>query len=83
MVLPNALRSKCNQTKKLGQLIEYNMRNDFFEKLQAKCGAETTAQPLSKTSKLSITYNCNLKCYSLFLLYVQVENYQNILTQRC
>ena len=33
-------RSKTNQTKKFGQLIEYNMRNIFLEKSNTKCGRE-------------------------------------------
>ena len=32
-ILPNILRSKGNQTMKLGQLIEYNKRKDFLQKL--------------------------------------------------
>ena len=31
-ILPNILRSKSNQTMKLGQLIEYNIRNIFPKK---------------------------------------------------
>ena len=31
-ILPNISRSKGNQTMKLRQLIEYNMRNIFLEK---------------------------------------------------
>ena len=31
-VLRNASRSKSNQAMKFGQLIEYNMSNNFFEK---------------------------------------------------
>ena len=30
-VLPNISKSKCNQTIKFGQLIEYNMKNIFLE----------------------------------------------------
>ena len=37
-ILPNILRSKCNQTMKFGQLIKYNMRNVFLEKSYTKCG---------------------------------------------
>ena len=35
-LLANISRSKDNQTMKLGQLIENNMRNIFLEKLYAK-----------------------------------------------
>ena len=34
--LPNISRSKDNQKMKFGQLIEYNMRNIFLEKLCRK-----------------------------------------------
>ena len=34
-VLPNISRSKGNQTMKLGQLIEYKMRNIFLKKSYA------------------------------------------------
>ena len=37
-ILPNVSRSKDNQIMKLGQLIEYNMRKFFLEKLYTKCG---------------------------------------------
>ena len=32
-ILPNISRSKGNQTIKIGQLIEYNVRNVFLEKI--------------------------------------------------
>ena len=37
-ILPKLSRTKVNKTMKLGQSIEYNMRNIFLEKLYAKCG---------------------------------------------
>ena len=37
-ILPKLSRTKVNETMKLGQSIEYNMRNIFLEKLYAKCG---------------------------------------------
>ena len=39
---------------KFGQLMEYNMRNVFIEKLYTKCGGETTPRPFSGKLKLSI-----------------------------
>ena len=33
-ILPNTSRSKSNQLMKFGQLIEYNLRNIFVEKLE-------------------------------------------------
>ena len=35
-ILPNISQSKGNQTMKFGQLIEYNKRNNFFQKLYRK-----------------------------------------------
>ena len=40
---------------KLGQLIEYNMRNIFHEKSYAKYGEETIPRPFLKKLKLSIS----------------------------
>ena len=40
---------------KLGQLIEYNMRNIFTEKAYTKCGGETSPRSFYKISKLSIS----------------------------
>ena len=40
--LTNISRSKGNQTMKLGQLIAYNKRNFFLQKLCGKSGRETS-----------------------------------------
>ena len=40
---------------KVGQIIEYNMRNIFVEKSYTKCGGETVPRHFSKKSKLSIS----------------------------
>ena len=40
---------------KFDQLIEYNLRNIFFEISYKKCARETIPGPLSKKSKLSIS----------------------------
>ena len=53
--LHNILRSKSNQGMEFGQLIEYNIRHIFVEKLYAKYAGETFPRPLSKKSKLSIS----------------------------
>ena len=37
---------------KIGQLIEYNMRNTFVEKSYTKCGGEAIPRSFSKKSKL-------------------------------
>ena len=40
-ILPNISQSKGNQKIKFGQLIEYNKRNIFLQKLWGKYGRET------------------------------------------
>ena len=45
-ILPNISQSKCNQTMKLGELIEYNKRNIFLGKLYRKFSRETSSRPL-------------------------------------
>ena len=83
-ISPNISRSKCNQTIKSGQLIEYNMRNIFFEQSFSKCGGEASPRPFNKKSKLSLSLDQQSgMLQSLFLLYAQVEVYQNILKLRC
>ena len=37
---------------KFGQLIEYNVRNIFFEKLYTKCAREAIPRPFSKKIKI-------------------------------
>ena len=54
-MLPNSSRSKGNQTMKFGQLVDYNMRNNFPEKSYSKCGGETCPRPFSEKLKLSIS----------------------------
>ena len=54
-ILPNILTSKSNQTMKLGQLIECNMRTIFLEKSYTKCDGETSPRPFSEKLKLSIS----------------------------
>ena len=54
-ILPNTWRSTSNETMKLGQLIEYNMRKIFLKKSRTKWGRETSPRPFSKKAKLSIS----------------------------
>ena len=42
----NISQSRGNQTMKFGQLIEYNKRNIFLQKLWGKWGRETSFRPL-------------------------------------
>ena len=69
---------------KSGQFKEYNMRNIFLEQPYTKCGGKTIPSPLSKKSKLTISQDQQFEMlYSLFLLYVHGEVYQNILKLKC
>ena len=45
-ILPNISRSKGKHTLKFGQLIEYNNKNVFLQKLCRKWGRETSSTPL-------------------------------------
>ena len=45
-ILLNISQSKGKQTIKFGQLIEYNKRNIFLQKLCGKWGRETSSRPL-------------------------------------
>ena len=54
-IFPNISRRKCNQTIKLGQIIEYNMRNTFVKKSYTKYDEETIPRLFSKKSKLIIS----------------------------
>ena len=47
-ILPNISRSKDDQTTKIGQLIEFNLRNIFLEKSYTKCDGETIPRPSSE-----------------------------------
>ena len=80
-IMPSILRNKDNQTMKFDQLVEFNTRNIFF-KIIRKCGGKP--RPFPKKSKISISLDQQSKVlYSLLLLYVQVEDYRNILKIRC
>ena len=45
-ILSNISQGKDSQTMKFGQLIEYNKRNIFLQKLCGKRGSETNFSPL-------------------------------------
>ena len=47
-ILHNIPRSKDNQAMKFRQLIEYNVRNIFLEKLFTKYAAEASLGPFHK-----------------------------------
>ena len=54
-ILPNISQNKVDQRMKFGQLIEYNKRKIFLQKLCWKWGKETSSSPLSIFSK-SLTW---------------------------
>ena len=73
-ILPNILRSKVNQTMKLVQLIEDNMRNISLEQSYLKCGGECSPRPFSKKSTLDISLDQKSKVlYRLLLLYAKLK----------
>ena len=72
-ILLNISRSKGNQTIKFRQLIEYNLKNIFFEKSDTKCAAETISRPLSKISKLIYLAQQSKVLNSLFLFYANLR----------
>ena len=47
-ILSNISRSKDSQIMKFGQLIEYNVKNIFFEKPYTQCGGEASSRPFYK-----------------------------------
>ena len=64
------------QTLSNGQLTEYNMKNIFLEKSCKKCGGETIPRSFSKKSILSLSLDQQSEIFcSLFLLYVQADDY--------
>ena len=64
-ILANILRSKENQKKKFGQLIEHNMETIFLEKSFSKCSEGTIPGPFSKKSKLNISWINSLKFHTV------------------
>ena len=74
LILPNILRSKVNQTMKLVQVVEDNMRNISLEQSYAKCGGECGPRPFSKKSTLDISLDQKSKIlYRLLLLYAKLK----------
>ena len=59
---------------KLGQLIEYDMRNNFLEKSYSECVGETIPRPFSKKAKLNISLDLWPKFLNcLFSLYTKLR----------
>ena len=84
-ILPNTSRGKDDRTMKFSQVIEYNMKNIFLEKSCTKFGGETSPRPFSKKQNFRISLDQQSEIYYsfFFLLYVQVQDFQNILKLRC
>ena len=57
------------------------MRNIFLKNSCWECGRKTNPRPFFRKSNLSISLDQEF--HSLFLLYAQVEHYQNIETTSC
>ena len=45
-IFPTISQGNGDQRMKLGQLIEYNNRNNFLQKSCGKCARETSSRPL-------------------------------------
>ena len=63
--LHNILRSKWNETMKFGQLIEYNMRNIFLEKVIRKVRWKTFPDSFLKLQKWACLGINGLKLYTV------------------
>ena len=64
-IFPNILRNKGNQTIKFGQIIEFNMKSIFLEKLYTKNDAETIPIFFSKVFKSLKSISNSLKFYAI------------------
>ena len=58
-----------------GQLIEYNTRNIFLEKLYTKSGGDTIPRPLSRKSKLGISLGYVTIGYIYIYIYIYISIY--------
>ena len=74
-ILLNTQKVKAiNQTMKLGQLIDYKMRNTFLEKSYTKCRGKTISRTFSRKSELNISLDQQSKVLqSLLLLYTKLR----------
>ena len=67
-----------------GQLIGYNMKNIILVKFYTKFGVKTSPSSFFKKSKLSRSLDEQSEVsYNLFIMNIQVEDYQLILKLRC
>ena len=64
-ILPNTLRSKCNQTMKLGQLIEYNIETFFLKNHTQNVVEKPIPDSFLKNRNLSYLQMNSLKFYTV------------------
>ena len=83
-ILFNISSSQCNQAMKIGQLIEYNTRNIFIEKLYTKYGGEASPRSFHKNQNWTYLWTNSLKCYKVcFYCMFKSKIYQNIFKRKC
>ena len=83
-ILSNISRSKGNQTLKFDQLIKYTIKTIFLKKHTQNVVRKLVSDPSIIKSKLRISLDQQPKVLqSLFLLYIKVEFYENVLKLRC
>ena len=70
-ILPNIEERKDKQTMKIGQLIEYNMRNIFLQKSYETCGGETI--PRIEQNRAYLGINTLKILRDLFLFYAKMR----------
>ena len=69
-ILPNIFRSKSNHTMTFCQLMEYNVRNIFLQKLCTKCGGEASSRPFYKNQNWAYLWTNSLKCYKVCFFFL-------------
>ena len=77
--MASILRSKGNQTKKCGQLVDYKMRDNFLEKSYSKCGGETSPRHFCKIRLDHISGSIVWSFIQFVFIVCQAEGYWNIL----
>ena len=77
-IFPNISRSKGNLAMKFGQLTEYTREIFFLRNHTQNVLEKLILDPLIKKQNISLNQQSKM-LYSLFLLYVQVEVYQDTL----
>ena len=68
--MPNILRSKVNQTIKVGSLMKYRMRKTFLEKSCTKRWGELVPDPFPKNQKWAYFWINSLKFYTVCFYFI-------------